>query len=106
MLSTVTDRNATRYAVIAAFGGFVFGLDAANISGVVRFVAAQFALNSWQIGAVVSCAIVGVILALFFTGTFCERFGRKKVLITIALTYSMSTILSSLAVISALVAWV
>lgn len=98
MLATTTDRNVTRFAVIAAFGGFVFGLDAANISGVVRFVQAQFALNSWQTGAVVSCAIVGVILALFFTGAFCERFGRKRVLITIALTYSLSTILSSLAV--------
>ena len=98
MLATTTDRNVTRFAVIAAFGGFVFGLDAANISGVVRFVQAQFALNSWQTGAVVSCAIVGVILALFFTGAFCERFGRKRVLIAIALTYSLSTILSSLAV--------
>ena len=98
MLATTTDRTVTRFAVIAAFGGFVFGLDAANISGVVRFVQAQFALNSWQTGAVVSCAIVGVILALFFTGAFCERFGRKRVLITIALTYSLSTILSSLAV--------
>ena len=98
MLARTTDRNVTRFAVIAAFGGFVFGLDAANISGVVRFVQAQFALNSWQTGAVVSCAIVGVILALFFTGAFCERFGRKRVLIAIALTYSLSTILSSLAV--------
>ena len=98
MLSTIADRNVTRYAIIAAFGGFVFGLDAANISGVVRFVQSQFELNSWQTGAVVSCAIVGVILALFFTGQFCERFGRKRVLIAIALTYSLSTILSSLAV--------
>ncbi len=98
MLATTTDRNVTRFAVIAAFGGFVFGLDAANISGVVRFVQAQFALNSWQTGAVVSCALVGVILALFFTGAFCERFGRKRVLIAIALTYSLSTILSSLAI--------
>ena len=98
MLATTTDRNVTRFAVIAAFGGFVFGLDAANISGVVRFVQAQFALNSWQTGAVVSCALVGVIIALFFTGNYCERFGRRRVLITIALTYSLSTILSSLAV--------
>lgn len=90
--------NVTKYALIAAFGGFVFGLDAANISGVIRFVSSQFELTSLEIGTVVGCAIVGVILALFFTGTFCERFGRRKVLIAIALTYSLSTIISSLAV--------
>lgn len=87
----------TRYSFIAAFGGFVFGLDAANISGVVRFVSSQFELTSIQAGVVVSCAIVGVILALFFTGAFCERFGRKRVLIAIAITYSLSTVISATA---------
>ncbi|MBR9912745.1 MAG: sugar porter family MFS transporter [Gammaproteobacteria bacterium] len=98
MIKNSTDRKVTMYSLIAAFGGFVFGLDAANISGVVRFVSSQFELTSMQTGALVGCAIVGVILALFFTGTFCDRFGRKKVLIAIALTYSLSTIISSLAV--------
>lgn len=97
MINNITDRKVAQYALFAAFGGFVFGLDAANISGVIRFVSAQFELTSIQIGTVVGCAIVGVILALFFTGTFCDRFGRKKVLIAIALTYSLSTIISSLA---------
>lgn len=90
--------NVTRFALIAAFGGFVFGLDAANISGVVRFVSSQFELSSMQVGTLVGCAIVGVIIALFFTGTFCERFGRKKVLLVIAGTYSISTLVSAFAV--------
>lgn len=98
VIKTPEDRNVTLYAFIAAFGGFVFGLDAANISGVVRFVSAQFELDSWQTGLVVSCAIVGVIIALFFAGTFCEKFGRKRVLIAIAVAYSLSTIISSLAI--------
>lgn len=71
--------------MIAAFGGFVFGLDAANISGALRYVSSQFELTSLQTGNVVGCAIVGVILALFFTGSLCQRFGRKKVLIGISL---------------------
>lgn len=90
--------KAIRYSLIAAFGGFVFGLDAANISGALRFVSSQFELTSLQTGNVVGCAIVGVILALFFTGGLCQRFGRKKVLIAIALTYSLSTIISAFAV--------
>ncbi len=98
MIENNTNKKVTQYALFAAFGGFVFGLDAANISGVVRFVSAQFELTSLQVGTVVGCAIVGVILALFFTGTLCDRYGRKKILIAIALTYSLSSIISSLAI--------
>lgn len=92
-----TDANVTKYSLIAAFGGFVFGLDAANISGAVRFVSAQFSLTSIQIGTVVGCAILGVILALIFTGTLCDKYGRKNILIGIALTYSLSSIISATA---------
>lgn len=90
--------KAIKYSLIAAFGGFVFGLDAANISGALRYVSSQFELTSLQTGNVVGCAIVGVIIALFFTGTLCQKFGRKKVLIGIALTYSLSTVISAFAV--------
>lgn len=91
-------RNATLYAVFAAFGGFVFGLDAANLSGAIRYVNAQFGLDSIQSGNVGIAPLLGVIFALFFTGWFCERFGRKNVLLTIAFTYALSSILSALAV--------
>ncbi|MDO6680102.1 sugar porter family MFS transporter [Shewanella sp. 4_MG-2023] len=89
--------QAIKFSLIAAFGGFVFGLDAANISGALRFVSSQFELTSMQTGNVVGCAIVGVILALFFTGSLCQHFGRKKVLLAIALTYSLSTVISAFA---------
>ena len=46
--------TAFRYAFIVALGGFVFGLDAALISGTVRFVTVEFGLSDMQIGAVVS----------------------------------------------------
>ncbi|MGA9659510.1 MAG: MFS transporter [Asticcacaulis sp.] len=98
MMPSITNRNVTKYAAIAAFGGFVFGLDAANLSGALRFVSSQFELNSLQVGTLVSCAIVGVIIALFFTGALCEKFGRKKILLAIALTYSLSTLLCAFAV--------
>ena len=37
--------NAFKYAIIVAFGGFVFGLDAALISGTIDFVSNEFQLN-------------------------------------------------------------
>ncbi|MGJ8694143.1 MAG: MFS transporter [Thalassotalea sp.] len=93
-----TKSNVAKFSLIAAFGGFVFGLDAANISGALRFVSSQFELTSIQTGTVVGCALIGVIVALLFTGTLCERLGRKKVLLGIAFTYSLSSIISALAV--------
>ena len=87
----------TRFAMIAAFGGFVFGLDAANISGGIRFITALFGLDEGQQGFVASCALFGVLAALFVTGPLCDIYGRKKVLLGIALTYSASTIISSIA---------
>ncbi|MER2491304.1 MFS transporter [Catenovulum sediminis] len=95
---TSIDNNVTRFALIAAFGGFVFGLDAANISGAVRYVSALFSLDSMQVGTLVGAALFGVIVALFLTGTLCDRFGRKNVLMGIAVTYALSSIISSLAI--------
>ncbi|MBU2924841.1 MFS transporter [Colwellia sp. 1_MG-2023] len=95
---TGIDKNVAFYSLVAAFGGFVFGLDAANISGAIRFISSLFELTSEQTGTVAGIALIGVIFALFITGTLCERFGRKKVLLAIAITYSLSTILSAFAI--------
>lgn len=93
-----TNNNVTKYALIAAFGGFVFGLDAANLSGAVRYISSYFELTSSQVGFVAGITLWGVIFALFFTGMLCEWFGRKKVLIAIAIGYALSSLLSATAV--------
>lgn len=97
MLATVTQRNVARYALIAAFGGFVFGVDAANISGAMRYVSALFGLTDWQAGLVGTVPLYGVIFALFFTGWFCDRFGRRTILLSIAYIYLISALLSAFA---------
>lgn len=91
------NKNVTLYALIAAFGGFVFGLDLMNISGAIKYISSQFELDNGQIGRVVGIGFLGVVCALFFVGTLCERYGRKKILLVIALAYSVSSILSALA---------
>ena len=98
MSQTRYARNATMFAFFAAFGGFVFGLDAANLSGAIRFVSAEYGLSSAQQGTVASSALYGVIVALFITGMLCEKYGRRAVLIAIACTYALSTLLSAFAV--------
>ena len=89
--------RAFRYATIVALGGFVFGLDAAVISGTVGFITSEFDLSDLQIGAVVSAPGFGVIFALLATGILADRWGRKKTLQLIALLYLVSATWSALA---------
>jgi len=92
-----SNRNVFFFALVVAFGGFIFGLDAALISGTVRFVSAEFNLTDIQIGTVVSAPGFGVLFALLITGYICNVFGRKNTLIGIAFIYIFSAISSVLA---------
>lgn len=93
----VYSRTALRFAIIAAFGGFIFGLDAALISGTIKYITQQFSLSDIQLGTVVSAPGFGVIFALLATGPLCNRLGRKKTLLIISLIYLASAIASMLA---------
>ncbi|VGO12782.1 D-xylose-proton symporter [Pontiella desulfatans] len=85
------------YSVVVALGGFVFGLDAAVISGTVKFITAEFGLNDLQVGTAVSAPGFGVLIALLITPWLCNRFGRKKTLILISALYWVSAVTSALA---------
>ncbi len=90
-------RNAVMYAFIVALGGFVFGLDAAVVSGTIRYISAEFMLSDLQIGTVVGAPSLGAILALCVAGKVADRFGRKSTIIAIAALYVISAIGSALA---------
>jgi len=91
------DSNAFKYAAIVAMGGFIFGLDAALISGTVNFISSEFNLSDLQIGMVVSAPGFGVLFALPIASFIADKFGRKKTLQIIALVYIFSAFLSALA---------
>jgi sugar porter (SP) family MFS transporter len=90
-------RNAFTYATIVAIGGFIFGLDAALISGTVKFITEEFSLNPMQLGIVVGAPSIGVLLALFFAGSLCNSLGRRKTLQIIATLYLISAVGSAVA---------
>lgn len=90
-------KNAFTYATIVAMGGFVFGLDAALISGTVKFISEEFGLNDIQLGMVVGAPALGVLLALLFAGYSCNKIGRRNTLIIVAALYVVSAVGSTLA---------
>lgn len=94
---TRTESSAFAFATIVAMGGFVFGLDAALISGTVNFITTEFGLTDIQLGMAVSAPGFGVLVALPFMGWICNGLGRKKALLMIATLYLVSAIWSALA---------
>lgn len=90
-------RNAYAYSSIVAMGGFIFGLDAAVISGTVKFIVEEFSLSDLQLGAAVSAPVLGVLFALPLAGISCNKLGRKTTLQIVAFLYLISAIASALA---------
>ncbi len=87
--------NALIYSTIVAMGGFLFGLDAALIAGTVDSITERFSLTSIQLGTAVSAPALGVLIALPFAGWICNRFGRKKAILLVAVLYLISAIASA-----------
>lgn len=88
---------AFRLAVIVSLGGFLFGFDASVISGAINFIGADFNLTDWQLGLVVGAPTLGGIIAGASSGPLSDRFGRKPILLLIAILYAISAAFSALA---------
>jgi SP family arabinose:H+ symporter-like MFS transporter len=76
--------------MIATMGGLMFGFDISIISGAVPFIQPYFGWNELQLGWGVSSLLVGAVIGAFGSGTFTDRFGRKKILIFVALSFALS----------------
>jgi MFS family permease len=84
-------------AVVVSLGGFVFGFDAAVISGVVGFVTVDFDLTPIQSGFVVAAPTLSGVFGTLVIGPLSDAFGRKKILFLIAFVYLLSAIGSAFA---------
>jgi len=77
-------------SVVAAIGGFLFGYDTAVISGTIKQVSEQFALNSMQTGWFVGCALAGSIFGVSIGGMLSDYFGRKITMLLSAVLFTAS----------------
>ena len=73
---------AIYYAVIVSLGGFVFGFDAAVISGVVGPVSSEFGLTPIEAGFVVAAPTLSAAIGTLMIGPLSDALGRKKVLMS------------------------
>jgi len=75
----------------------MFGFDVAIISGAVPFIQPYFGWNELQLGWGVSSLLVGAIVGAFGSGILSDIYGRKKILIFVALFFAVSCIFTALA---------
>jgi len=79
-------------SIVAAMGGFLFGYDAAVISGTIKLVTVQFGLDTINQGWYVGCALVGSIFGVSIAGILSDAIGRKKTLMIAAVLFTFSGI--------------
>jgi sugar porter (SP) family MFS transporter len=79
-------------AGVAALGGFLFGFDTAVISGVTDALRLRFHIDSYQLGFTVASALIGTIIGSIAAGVPAERYGRRPVLLSLAVLYFVSAV--------------
>ncbi len=83
-------------ALIAGFGGFLFGFDSCVIADVKDQVMAQLSLSEWQWSQVVSISLLGCILGIPLSGFFADKLSRRHLLKIVALGFISGTVLCTL----------
>jgi sugar porter (SP) family MFS transporter len=94
-------------SLVAALGGLLFGYDWVVIGGAKPFFQEHFGIVSEaMIGWANSCALLGCLLGSLVTGGLSDQFGRKKLLLTSAVLFAVSSVLTGWApTLNAFVVW-
>ena len=78
--------------LVAALGGLLFGFDTAVISGTTDALTRVFSLDKFWLGFTVASALIGTIVGAISAGRPADRFGRRSVLMVIAVLYIVSSL--------------
>ncbi len=85
-------------AATAALGGLLFGFDIAIITGAGPFLIQHFNLNDLSLGWAFSSLLFGCILGSAVAGRFTDLYGRRRLLLWVALLFATTSIATGLAV--------
>jgi SP family arabinose:H+ symporter-like MFS transporter len=94
---SINTRYVAFLACTAALGGLLFGFDIAIITGAGPFIARKFALSDIGLGWAFSSLLFGCVLGCFIAGRLTDRYGRKKLLVIVALLFAVTSVATALA---------
>lgn len=97
MSSTFNRTYVVFLATTAALGGLLFGFDIAIITGAGPFLIQQFNLSDISLGWAFSSLLFGCVLGSFFAGRLTDRYGRKRMLIWVAVLFIATSVATAMA---------
>ncbi len=97
MTESINLRYVAFLACTAALGGLLFGFDIAIITGAGPFISRQFDLGDIGLGWAFSSLLFGCVLGCFIAGRMTDRFGRKKLLLGVAVLFAATSVATALA---------
>jgi MFS transporter, SP family, galactose:H+ symporter len=87
----------TMVSAVSALAGLLFGYDTGVISGARLFFREDFHLTTLQDEAIVLAALLGCVIGAAIGGVLADSFGRRKVLIWVAVLFIVGAIGTALA---------
>ncbi len=84
-------------ACTAATGGLLFGFDIAIISGAGPFLTRHFELGDFGLGVAFSSLLFGCAVGAAFAGRLSDRYGRRYVLLWIAMLFALTSVATAIA---------
>lgn len=77
---------------IAALAGVLFGYDTGVMSGAILYIRQDFQLSPQLDGIVMGAVLFGAMLGALFSGRLTDSYGRKNLLITIAILFILGSV--------------
>ena len=97
MNQTINRGYLSFLAVTGALGGLLFGFDIAIITGAGPFITRRFALSDLGLGWAFSSLLFGCVIGCFVAGRLADRYGRKRLLVLVAMLFAVTSIATALA---------
>lgn len=85
-------RRMDLVAIVATFGGLLFGYDTGVLNGALEPMKAELGLNNVTEGLVVSTLLIGAAIGSLLCGRLSDTIGRKKTMIILSVVFFVGTL--------------
>lgn len=90
------NRRVGTVAVIATFGGLLFGYDTGVLNGALGFIVDYFGLNPVEEGLITFSLLIGAAIGALVGGRVADRFGRRRTIVVLAVVFFIGAVASAI----------